>query len=141
MIALSLSLIFTQLTNSIRMHSHMFYVSYNINTYINAYIYKIFLLRFTVLNDPCMRIYACTYIYLIAKCECTTKLDAFLSAEPMAVGFPFSFFVCEHLPRFPLQPSPPFASAAATIPPLTPLSLSLYPPLSLVRRPPAILPE
>lgn len=51
----------------------------------------------------------------------------------MAVGFPFSFFVCEHLPRFPLQPSPPFATAAATILPLTPLPLSppLLPPFLL----------
>ncbi|KYN40005.1 hypothetical protein ALC56_05586 [Trachymyrmex septentrionalis] len=38
----------------------------------------------------------------------------------MAVGFAFSFFVCEHLPRFPLQSSPSFTTAAATILPLTP---------------------
>ncbi|KYM97565.1 hypothetical protein ALC62_11859 [Cyphomyrmex costatus] len=45
----------------------------------------------------------------------------------MAVGFPFSFFVCEHLPRFPLQSSPPFTTAAATILPLTrDFLLSIY---------------
>lgn len=64
----------------------------------------------------------CTCIFA-RETRTLTKLDAFLSTEPMAVGFPFSFFVCEHLPRFPLQPSPPFAAAPATIPPLTSLLL------------------
>lgn len=74
------------------------------------------------------------YIYLIAKRECWRNSMHSWAPEPMAVGFPFSFFVCEHLPSFPLQPSPPFASAAATIPPLTSPSPLLS--LALSRTPP-----
>jgi len=77
--------------------------------------------------------YIYIYIYICSETRMLTKLNAFLSAEPMAVGFPFSFFVCEHLPRFPLQPSPPFAIALATIPPLTSLS-----PFSFVALPPSL---